>query len=196
MKCSQFEKQIYLHDEPTSRQRQEIDAHVSTCGHCMQTLNAVRQMRKLVALHQSETPSSRNHTAMTQRIMDAVGDMQEENRSLFERMTRYLPQAQIPGQVRYHMAVLSFVLMATFLIEYSNGIGQPKIVRPYQVADPKTELNLASFHTLFLETRPKNRKASVEISDCVARCLKVSTHDCKECGDKFAKPGSIRYEKN
>lgn len=188
MKCSEFEKQIYLYDELTSHQREEIDAHVSTCSHCMQTLNGVRRMRRVVALHPSETPSLRNHAEMTRRIMDAVGQMQQEKRSLFERMAEYLRQAQMQEQVRYYMAVLSVLLIAVFLIEYSNGNEQPKIVKQYQVADPKTELNLASFHTLFLEARTENRKASVEISDCLARCLKVSTHDCKECADKFAKP--------
>lgn len=185
MKCSEIEKDIYLYDELASRERERVDAHVNTCAHCMQVLNAFRDARKVVALHQSETFWLSNHAAMTHRIMDAVQATQRSKHQQLKEVFRSV----IAAPFRHHMAVLSIVLVVFFVTEYGSGMEQEKIVKPYRgLPGRKTELNIAAFHTVFFETRKEKNQSSRAIADCVARCLDAPATECKPCAEKFVKP--------
>ncbi|HEU5148156.1 MAG TPA: hypothetical protein VFT90_15635 [Chryseosolibacter sp.] len=185
MKCSEIEKDIYLYDELASPERNRIDAHVSTCAHCMQVLKALRDARKAVALHQSETPLLPNHAAMTHRIMDGIQATQRSKHPQLKEVFRRM----IAAPVRHHMALLSIVLVLFFATEYGSGMGKQKIVKQYRgLPGRKTELNIAAFHTAFFETRKEGNQSSHGIADCVARCLDAPTSECKPCAEKLAKP--------
>ena len=191
MKCSAWEQKIYLYDELSTHEQQEIDAHVTTCAHCMQAQERVRAMRNAMTLLRVQEPSLANHAAMTRRVMDAVGDTPQKTHSPFERfVSRYVQKFKVEDvvKVRYHMAALSFLLAAFFVLEYYADGKQMEVFKHYPTRPPTTELDLAAFHSAFLQTKKENKQASTGLSDCIARCLNTSTSGCKECAGKFSKP--------
>ena len=112
MKCSDFEKDIYLYKELTPQERAQFDAHVSKCDHCLQRFNAVRSLHKAFEMTLSEAPQPRHHAALTRQIMDAVEGMQQRKRFPLKDILRSI----IVAPVRYQMACLSMVLVVFGLL--------------------------------------------------------------------------------
>lgn len=184
MKCPEFEKRICLYDELTPRERNETDEHLKNCIQCTQLMERMDLMRKVVSVHRSDSPTLPNHAAMTRRIMSSVEQMQHKKRATVTQMLRTLMLAPL----RYQMAIFSILLVVFFVREYTAGSAHMKVSIPYAAhPGPKTELNLASFHSAFLQTRTEKRSSS-SLADCIQSCRHMSAADCKECANQFVKP--------
>lgn len=185
MNCSESEKNIYVYNELTAHEREETDHHVKTCASCRRIMERVSILHNVMKSHQSHTPSMTNHAQMTHRIMDALNKVRGKRKSPWYWFAFDLNV----NAVRSGMAVLSLLLVVTFIGEFSSESASVQLVKHYpRKPGEKTPLNLASFHAAFLQSKEKNVRSSMLMSECVNNCLQLESSDCEDCANKFAKP--------
>jgi hypothetical protein len=185
MKCSETERNIYLYNELTARERAETDEHVKTCASCSHLMEHVVMFQNVIKSYQSHTPPMTSDAQLRQRILDALHKDAESKKA---RWRWFAPDLKL-NALRYGMAVLSLFLAVMFIGEYSSGSEHPNVVKEYRlIGGEKAELNLASFNAALLESKELNRQPSTLLSHCVNTCLQLQDPGCKECANKFAKP--------
>ena len=185
MNCAESEKRIYLYNELTPQERYETDEHVKTCTSCSLLMQRAIIMRNSIKVHSAHTTPMANHAQMTRRIMDAVETVQRKKTP----SSRFFTHSLSWNAFRVSMAVLSFLLVITFLGEYNREAQGQQFTKRYPATPGhKTELDLASFHTAFMAAKEEHNQHGTVLSECVNQCLTPSSPDCRECANKFVKP--------
>lgn len=182
MNCREAEKYIYLYTELDLREREEIARHVETCAPCSRLLEAVKTQRSMITAAAQVVPRLPDASRMTQSIMEVVHDRQRKKKSLFNITLQMSPV----NVLRYSMAMISFLLIVTFVTEYSAGV---EIASPYKAMPAKrnTVLNSASFHAAFVENKESGESRSTIFYECILNCLQVPDGDCEGCRKQIAK---------
>ena len=184
MNCSKAKANIYLYNEITATEQEEVDAHVAKCSSCKRIAEQVASMNSVITQHRLAQPHLENHAHATRRIMESI--------EAFERRkSRVWPAFGVnilERPLRYGMAILSLSLVAFFLGEYVQGQTSFEIRKSYP-HNPrhKAELNLASFHNAFLTARKTKDASPTRLSRCVTICL-ADEGTCEECASKIVKP--------
>jgi len=184
MKCTDFEKRIYLYDELTTREREQTNEHLKSCESCSHTMRHVTQLRNLVSSHRSHNPLIHDPSLMTRRIMNAIAENQNESPTLWEQVTSFLNLSPM----RYAMAAFSIFLVSMFVAESTNRSEILRAQTTHRIGQgPKTVLNLASFHSAFLKTKQAPEQSSTLFANCFS-CLRHAEAGCEPCTKKFVKP--------
>lgn len=185
MKCRESEKNIYLYNELTARERADTDEHVRTCASCSLLMERVINFQNVMKSHRSHTPPMTNHAQMTRRIMDAFDNAAERRNA----PRHWFAFDFNMNALRYGMAAVSFFLVALFIGQFSMGPDSLNVVKHNpRTSARRTELNLASFNTAFLKSKENDGRPLVLLWECVNKCLQPETRDCEACVNKFAKP--------
>lgn len=184
MKCIKVKEKLYLYNEITPAERQEVDAHLKICNSCQRVAGQLRAANKAVSLHRMNVPQIANQAHMVQRIMGRIETL--ENTSSTFSWFKFGDRLSV-GPLRYALAVLSIFLVTFFLGEYSQSVNDSYVIKHTRVPlGQKTELNLASFHNAFFTLRDK-RDPSGLFSTCVSSCLQMDESDCEACSKMYSK---------
>jgi hypothetical protein len=179
MKCHDVERGIFLYEELTEGERQEVDEHILNCASCRKTMEHANAADQLIRRHRANTPPLRNAAAMTQRIMVAVGARKERGTVRTSHGQRFFMPA-----FRYAMAALSLVLAISFVVESAGSGDMPELHKRYpDISSDKPLLNVAAFRSAWVHTRD-SRQQSTMLSRCVASCPK---EECEDCANIFSK---------
>lgn len=182
MKCSEFERRIYLYRELTPQEREETDLHLETCQACRMVKEALNNVERITALHRNQTSARTPEARMTDRVMSAIRNSKENNAGWLDKML----QGSILSSARYGMAAVSLTLTVLFIIEYTNAGKASLLVNERRIITGETaELNLASFHSAFLKAKEADRQKTHPLTECLANCLEKQTEECDQCANKF-----------
>lgn len=178
MNCSEAKEKIYLYNEITKAEQEQVDAHVAGCSSCQRIAAEVYAMKTAIATHRILHPQITNHALMTRRIMERIDAAEgKRSRQWFKRF-----QNVFHSPLQYGMGMLSLFLVVLFLGEYLNGYKSFEIRKPYRISTgDQTELNLASFHSAFLTARDTKDHSPTPFSTCVSTCLTQDDTTCDDC---------------
>lgn len=178
MNCKEAERRIYLYRELTSREREETEAHMASCPACRELGARVSDERKMLADLMRAPHVAPDPLRLTQRIMSRV----EQTRSEKVFVIGPLNFIAVGNTLRYAMAVLSVMLIATFISDYS---ATPETTSSFTASEAdKSRLNSSSFLEILKE---KNKtESSSSVYHCVMSCLQAQDANCSECGTKFS----------
>lgn len=156
MKCSEFEKRIYLYSELTASERKITDDHISQCQSCnvlaAQVLKQSQWIRKTSAIQ----VEAKHPQRITQRIMNSIEGNEERVRPLGVIIS-FLDNLF----VRYAFSSISIFLVVFFFLEQSEG-NQAKTLSNIEIKKG-TILNTSAFLKSHLKTR-EDKKEHISIS--------------------------------
>ena len=182
MNCREAESHIYLYRELSPREREETEKHVTTCAGCAQLLEAVRAQSNMIRAASQVEPEIPDASRMTRNIMESVHKRERRNRGVFN-MIFPMSSANV---LRYSMAMVSLLLVVTFVTEYNTGtqIARPQKAVPVQ---RNIELNSTRFHAMFIEKRETMRNTGTLFHECIMNCLYGPADNCEACRKQIAK---------
>ena len=183
MNCSKAKENIYLYNEITATEQEEVDAHIAECSSCKRIAEQVATMKRVIKDNRSAQDRLENHAHATRKIMESVEALELNKSRVWPAFANIFERP-----LRYGMAMLSLFLVAFFVGEYVDGESSFEIRKAYpHNPNYKTELNLASFHSALLTARKTKDASPTLLSRCVTICL-ADESNCEECTSKIIKP--------
>src|SRR5690348_7590162 len=116
MPCKDFEKRIYLYSELSSEEQRTLEEHLQQCDSCRALLNDVQSMTKKVQEFAAVKPLPRNNANLTHQIMSGVEKSKNKNLVLSSLNTLFAMPT-----LRYSLAALSIIIVASFITEQDIG---------------------------------------------------------------------------
>ncbi len=191
MKCSEFEKLIYLYRELDDVEKQSLEAHLVTCSSCSAIFDQARKDQVKMSSIVKEVPDKFKNVNpfLTSKIMSGIE--QEEERSRVSIIEQFLPVFRFQW-LRYAFALMSLVLIAVFIVEV-NPVYQTKNVVSFYRRIPikKTvQLNSSAFGER-IKNSPRNNQSGTEsfsFAECLNVCKgEVQENNCEECLSRLTK---------
>ncbi|HET9487278.1 MAG TPA: zf-HC2 domain-containing protein [Chryseosolibacter sp.] len=183
MNCNEVERRIYLYGELTPREREETDAHITTCATCGKISERVHRERQMLREMLLAPPPVMAPSRITDRVMRAVEKTREERENL--TLLTFLSTLIFARPLRYAMAAFSLLLVGVFVNEY-HQYGEPALYKHLPQRRGLTELNSASFYEV-LQNKEKNPGTTSSVYECVMACLQTEDNVCPDCKIKFTK---------
>ena len=189
MKCSEYEKLIYLFHELNDSERRTLNEHLSECNACTKLFARIqREQEGAKALFKTVPEKFENENPfLTAKIMATIQNEHARTESMIER---FLPFMRF-RVLRYSMAMISVLLLAFFVAELQPG-QQVASAMEYYKRTPITktvQLNSVAFREKFrnsIKTNKPELAATFSVSDCLKKCRgAASDENCKECEKLF-----------
>jgi hypothetical protein len=179
MSCMECEKFIFLYKELNAEEKEKLDAHLAICNSCGKIFEQTQQHRTVVQHVLKHVPEKfeNENPFLTAKILSAIQAKKAE--SVLEKS---LPILRF-SLVRYSMALISIMLLVTFLVEIQPTQNIAGLVARYrQLPVTKTvRLNSQTFHEQIRDAVKKNKRPATS-SFSIAACF----NECKANEDKIA----------
>lgn len=158
MNCPDYEKDIYLFDELSSEEQQQLHTHLRSCTACQKLFEEIRSTKNLFQLAKEQTPQLQHAAAFTNRVMD---QLPTERESIWFIWLRILDYSWIQNSLR----LASLALIVFFIWEQKPT--------SYQITKLMPRQNDVFLNSIaFIKKYDENRKANTNES-WYARYLKV-----------------------
>ena len=158
MSCPKYEKDIWLFEELTLEEQQQLHTHLHSCTACQKLFEEIRSTKNLIQRAKEQTPQLQHAAAFTNRVMDRLPAERESMSIIWQRV---LENSWFHNAMR----LASLVLIVIFIWEQ----------RPtsYQITKLMPRQNDVFLNSIaFIKKYDENRKANTHGS-WYARYLKV-----------------------
>lgn len=156
MRCSNFEKNIFLFKEASEAQQDALRLHLKNCKSCERLFQQTMQMERLVKEVASQKITSANTAKLTSRIMERIP---------LQSSPGWLDHALDLLQntfIKTALATISTILLITFSVEFFNDTPPAK----YQNSITSGFAILNS--TLFKEETVRQRSKPKFFAECIS----------------------------
>lgn len=170
MNCKDIEARIFLYDELTAAEREQVDAHAAHCDSCRAALETHQSFLSKIRSTKVDIMID-NPANMTRKIMDATNFPQQRRLMLFPGLEPSL---------RVAFSVMSIVICATFGYEFTRtGVSDKIPVVRETLVQAGSSLNTTAF---LKKNRERKQNSSSSWSDCLNSCRQNPKSDaCQEC---------------
>ncbi len=158
MSCPKYEKDIWLFEELSLEEQQQLHTHLRTCTACQKLFEEIRSTDTLIKRAKEQTPQLQHAAAFTNRVMDRLPAELERGSIIWQRV---LENSWFQNAMR---------LASLFLIVFFIWEQRPT---SYQITKLMPRQNDVFLNSIaFIKKYNENRKANTNES-WYARYLKV-----------------------
>ncbi|HYC87000.1 MAG TPA: zf-HC2 domain-containing protein [Chryseosolibacter sp.] len=183
MNCKKNEKLIYLYDELSDGQREQLRLHVQSCPKCQEIFSRAQKQRTLFDAIRPSTESESTDPVRTRRIMARINAINAPaTRPAFFQGFLTAPAT------RYALACLSAILVTSFAIEIGrvSPVANPTV--SIEAREPSARVNTAALYEQVKRSwRARRRSTDVGLYACLRACESNSDVDCGDCKTKYLK---------
>jgi hypothetical protein len=150
MNCPEYEKDIWLYDELTVEQQQQLNLHLPSCADCQKLFEEIRSTQAFIQRAKEQTPTLQHAGAFTGRVMD---QLRQEKKSARSRWLIAFENSWLQNTLR----LTSLVLIVFFIWEQRPTSYQITKLMPRQ---SHVFLNSIAFIKKYDENRKVNNQDS------------------------------------
>lgn len=191
MKCSDFEKMIYLFSELDDREKQKLEGHLTTCASCTALFAQLRQDQVTVSEVLKQVPDKfkNENPFLTSRIMSSIE--KEKAKSTVSIIEQFIPAFGF-RPLKYALAAVSFALLVLFIVQVDPISQTEQAVSIYkQMPIRKTvQMNSSAFREKIKNSIRNDEvkvASSFSFADCLKECRDNQNTNCEECVSRFNK---------
>jgi hypothetical protein len=152
MKCSEFQKQIYLYPEMTMDEKSLLDKHIALCEDCNKLMERFSHTDLLIQKARSFKPEVKNPEWVTQRVMIAIEKNKKANvlDGVIMLIDNYF--------VRFAVSLVSLFLVSFFIYEQQSINVHRNRERSSQLLKQGIKLDMKAFSVTYRK-RKENKTA-------------------------------------
>lgn len=191
MKCSEYEKLIYLYWELSDDEKLELDTHISSCASCSASFAQIQRDRSMVDKLMKRIPDEfkNENPFLTSKVITAI--QRESEKAKISIIEQFLPVFSF-RPLRYALAVASLAIVVFFLVEIDPINHTKNAVSMYkqrQVIET-VQLNSSAFRERIKNSirNPEAQAASAfSFAGCLKECRDEQKNSCRECVSRYNK---------
>ena len=191
MKCSEFEKMIYLFNELDNSEKRKLEGHLSTCASCSALFAQLRKDQGTLSEVLKQVPDKfkNENPFLTSRIMSSIE--KENARSTASIIEQFIPAFGF-RPLKYALAAVSFALLVLFIVQVDPVSKTQQAVSIYkQMPIRKTvQMNSSAFREKIknsIRNDQVKEASSFSFADCLKDCRDNQNNNCEECVSRFNK---------